>query len=404
MRFRVGSKWCLILSVATVFAVGCAPAHEEASIAPLAPMAGRVDPGLGPGTRALSSGPGYKGSPSWSPGGDRIAFTVDGYVVDKPTGSGDTVRWTTKDFIAVDTEWASEETLLILGAAPPAEAEKSAGSLDSLYRAHDGEDSLGLQRVGEEVLAIGPGRGGLIFALGSGPQESKLALARGNGEIYRPYTRHIAGRVAALSASPDDDEAVLAVRPPNDREISGLSVFDLRKGEGRQITRLEGNQEILGTPQWTQQGIYFVAGKKSTSLDSDGSEPLYYLYRVPPSGGAPEPASGVGEDFVAATIRVSPDGKWLAVIGRLNPNAPTNLYVVDPLTEDFTAVTTNEDMEIKTGPDDLAWSPGGESVAIIARGTPSTEPEVRAEPADRLLRDFDNLYEIPVGGPEDAPR
>ena len=42
--------------------------------------------------------------------------------------------------------------------------------------------------------------------------------------------------------------------------------------------------------------------------------------------------------------------------------------------------------------------------AVIARGTPSTEPEVRAAPADRLLRDFYNLYEIPVAGPEDAPQ
>jgi Tol biopolymer transport system component len=405
MLSRVGAaKWLLVLSVAAVFAAGCAPADEGVAIAPLAPAPGRVDPGLGPGTRALSSGPGYKGSPSWSPGGDRIAFTVDGYVVDKPTGSGDSTRWTTKDFIAEDTEWVSEDTLMILGAAPPTKTEKISGSLDSLYMARDGEDSLGLESVGKEVLAIGPGRGGLIFALGSGTQESGLALARGNGDVYRLYARPIRGRVAALSPSPDGVEAVLAVRPPGDREISGLSVFDLRKGKGREITRLEGNQEILGTPQWTQQGIYFVAGKKSTSLDSDGSEPLYYLYHVPSSGGTPEPASGVGEDFVAASIRVSPNGKWLAVIGRLNPKAPTNLYVLDPLTEDFTAVTTNEDMEIKTGPDDLAWSPGGESVAIIARGTPSTEPEVRAEPADRLLRDFYNLYEIPVGGPENAPR
>ena len=74
------------------------------------------------------------------------------------------------------------------------------------------------------------------------------------------------------------------------------------------------------------------------------------------------------------------------------------------LAKNLTAVTTNEDMEIKTGPDDLAWSPGGESVAVIARGTLSTEPEVRATPADRLLADFYNLYEIPVGGPQNTPR
>src|ERR687889_1177887 len=106
MLSRVGSaKRVAVLSVAAVIVAGCA--HKEVSIAPLDPAAGRIDPGLGPGTRALSSGPGYKGSPSWSPGGGRIAFTVDGYVLDKPTGSSDRRRWTTSDFIAEDTEWES---------------------------------------------------------------------------------------------------------------------------------------------------------------------------------------------------------------------------------------------------------------------------------------------------------
>jgi len=242
----------------------------------------------------------------------------------------------------------------------------------------------------------------LIFALEGRAAESRLALTRRAGRAYRPYPGLIEGRVAALALSPDGDEAVLAVRPRGDRETAGLRSFDLRTGEGREITRLEGRQEILGTPQWTEQGLYFVAGKQSTSLDDDGSEPLYELYRVPPDGGAPEPAPGVGEDFVAASIRVSPDGSRLAVIGRLNPKSPTNLYVLDPLAKNLEAVTANEDMEIKTGPDDLVWSPGNQSVAIVARGTPSTEPEVRAEPAHRLLRDFYNLYEIPVS--EDTPR
>jgi Tol biopolymer transport system component len=401
MLSRVGAvKRFAVLSVAAVFVAGCAHADEEVSIAPLVPAAGRVDPGLGPGTQALSSGPGYKGSPSWSPGGDRISFTVDGYVVDKPTDSGDQRRWTTRDFFAEDTEWISENTLMILGAAQPTKTEEISSSL---YKARAWEDSLGLEKVGKEVLALGRGREGLVFALGSNTHESGLALVRDDGRTHRSYTRPIKGRVAALSPSPDGDEVVLAVRLPGDREISALSIFDLRKGEGREIARLDGDQEILGTPQWTVQGLYFVAGKKSTSLDSDGAEPIYYLYHVPKEGGVPEPAPAVGEDFVAASIRVSPDGERLAVIGRLNPKSPTNLYVLDLLAEDFTAVTTNEDMEIKTGPDDLAWSPGGESVAVIARGTPSTEPEVRAEPTDRLLKDFYNLYEIPVGRPEDAP-
>jgi len=402
MLSRVGSaKRFAVLSVAAIFVAGCAHVDEEVSIAPLVPAAGRVDPGLGPGTRALSSGPGYKGSPSWNPGGDRIAFTVDGYVVDKPTDSGDLRRWTTRDFIAEDTEWVSDDTLMILGAAPPSGTDEISSSL---YRARAGEDSLELERVGKEVSAIGPDREGLIFALGNGIHESGLALTRGGGKVSRLYSRPIKGRVAALSLSSDGEEAVLAVRPPGDRETSVLHVFDRRKGRGREITRLDGNQEILGTPQWTEHGLYFVAGEKNTPVDRDGSEPLYEIYRVPEEGGAPEPAPGVGEDFVAASIRVSPEGKRLAVIGRLNPKSPTNLYILDLHAKNLTAVTTNEDMEIKTGPEDLAWSPGGKSVAVIARGTPSTEPEVRAAPADRLLRDFYNLYEIPVGGPEGAPQ
>jgi TolB protein len=107
----------------------------------------------------------------------------------------------------------------------------------------------------------------------------------------------------------------------------------------------------------------------------------------------------VGEDFVAGGIRVSPDGDRLAVVGRLNPKSPLNLYVLDLKKGTLDAVTTNEDMEIKTGSDDLAWSPAGTSVAIVARGASAGEPEVRAAPADQLLDAFYNLYEVPVMNP-----
>ncbi|CAN5727499.1 hypothetical protein BH18ACT11_BH18ACT11_05360 [soil metagenome] len=392
----------LMFAVMTTAPAGCFHPDEEGSIAPLAPAAGRIDPGLGPGTQALSSGPGYKGSPSWSPGGVRIAFTVDGYVVDKPTESGRLRRWTTRDFVARDTEWTSDDTLTMLGAAPASPSRGETGS--SLYRAHTGGDSLKLEKIARGVLAMSPDPDGegLCFAFDRGAYESGLALTRGSAEVFRIYSKPIEGRVASLSLSPDGDKVVMAVRPEGDAETSELRTFDLVAREEREVTQLDGKREILGTPQWTEQGLFFVAGKQSTSVDDDSSEPLYNLYRAPAKGGAPEPAPGVGEDFVAASISVSPDGSRLAVIGRLNPKSPTNLYVLGPATKSLEAVTTNEDMEIKTGPDDLMWSPDGKGIAIVARGTLSTEPEVRANPVDRLLRDFYNLYEIPVS--EDTQR
>src|ERR687897_1400982 len=117
----VSAKRVAVLSVVAVFVAGCAHADKEVSIAPLVPAAGRVDPGLGPGTRPLSSGPGYKGSPSWSPGGDRVAFIVDGYVVDRTVDGERLTRWTTKDFVAAEAEWTADGALNVLGGVGAAE-------------------------------------------------------------------------------------------------------------------------------------------------------------------------------------------------------------------------------------------------------------------------------------------
>ena len=392
MRFRACSGLkCAVLLAATVFlAIGCMRPDQETSIPPLSAAGERVDPGLGPEAQPLSSGPGYKGSPSWSPHGGRVAFTVDGYVMDKPVGTGEARRWTTRDFVAEDAEWTSEDSLAILGAVSAGKAS------NSVYRARSGEESLGVREVAKEVLAMsrGPGGEGLIVAFQIGSGESELALLRDNGAVDRIYTSTVVGRVTGLSLSPDGRSAALAVRTAGN--TFELHTFDLRAGVHRRIAMLDEGLEIFGAPQWTKKGICYVVGKESASVGG-GTAPLYDLYSITPGSGGPEPTPGVGEDFVASSIRVSPDGGRLAVIGRLNPNAPVNLYVLDLAAQDLEAVTTNEDMQIKTGPDDLAWSPGGDSVAIVARGALSDEPRVRAAPKRALLEDFYNLYEIPVG-------
>jgi TolB protein len=401
---RSGASWlrAVLLAATVLLVAGCLHHPDQGTSIPPLPAAGeRVDPGLGPEAQPLSSGPGYKGSPSWSPRGGRLAFTVDGYVVDKPVGTGDTRRWTTRDFVAEDAEWISENGLAIFGATsgavPAGEASRS------VYRARPGERSLGVKEVATGVLAMspGPGREGLIVAAEMEPYESKLALLRDSGAIDRIYTSAVRGRVTGLSLSPDGRKAVLAARTAGDLNSFELHVFDLRAGTHRRLARLEEGMEIFGAPQWTKRGICYVVGKEGMSVGR-GAEPLYDLYTITQDSDSPEPTPGVGDDFVASSVRVSPDGERLAVIGRLNPKAPINLYVLDLATQGLEDLTVNEDMEIKTGPDDLAWSPDGESIAIVARGALSEEPRVRAAPKGALLEDFYNLYEVPVEGREAA--
>jgi hypothetical protein len=393
MRSR--AKRAVLLATTLLIVSGCLHQSEETSIPPLSAAGEGVDPGLGPEAQPLSSGPGYKGSPSFSPQGDRIAYTVDGYVVDRPVETGDARRWTTKDFVAEDAEWTSEDSLAIFGAT----SGPVKGASRSVYTARSGEGSLGVKEVATHVLAMSPGSEGLIVALQTGAYKSQLAMLGDNGAVDRMYTSTVGGRVTGLSLSPDGRRAVLAVRVAGRRASFELYVFDLGAGTQRRIARLNKGLEVFGAPQWTRKGICYVVGKKEEPGEGD-AEPLYDLYTILPDSGVPEPTPGVGKDFVASSIRVSPDREHLAIIGRLNPKATINLYVLDLAAQDLEVLTVNEDMEIKTGPDDLAWSPGGKSIAIVARGVLPEKPRVRAAPKETLLEDFYNLYEVPVGSPE----
>lgn len=375
------------LLLAAVLLSGCVHQAETTPIAPLPAAEGRVNPGLGPGAAPLSSGPGYKGSPSWSPAGDRVAFVVDGYVVDRTAGGGRLTRWTTRDLAATGVVWTAEGVLTVLGGAED-------GPLTAYRTDSRGDGSLGVREVAEDVLTMARGPGGeeLVLALKTEPGGSAISLLR-SGRMERVYTERVPGSVTGLSFSPDGERLVLAVRPPGKRLSSKIYVFGLDGGGIEEIPGPGGSLSVVGAPQWTDHGIYFVAG---AAYPPGGGEPRYDLYRTAPGAEGPEQAPGVSGDFVAGGARVSPEGDRLAVVGRLNPKSPLNLYVLDLRTERLVAVTTNEDMEIKTGPNDLAWSPAGTSVTIVARGASTGEPEVRAAPADELLDTFYNLYEIPV--------
>ncbi|MDQ3659179.1 MAG: hypothetical protein M3338_05830, partial [Actinomycetota bacterium] len=96
------------------------------------------------------------------------------------------------------------------------------------------------------------------------------------------------------------------------------------------------------------------------------------------------------------SLRASPDGERLAIVGRRNLNSPTDLYVLDLKTDVLEAVTANDNMEIKTSPPDLSWSADGDHIAIVARGILSGSRVYQVR-AGALLADFYNVYDVPVG-------
>ena len=387
--------------------IGAAPEGETIPPASAGPA---TDLGLGPGVRPLSFGPGDKGSPRVSPSGEKVAFVLDGYVAEKPLYTQTSLPRTATDFGASHAEWLIDEGMAILtwqdeardGGARTPPAPSSLFDVRPDSSSSDGSSDVA--RSIEKVTAVGAvPDGGAVAAVAVAPESpgestsSRLVLLRDSEKPASVYLRSIKGSVTGLSISPDGLRAVVAVRRDAGGEEGRFEVHSYEFSEGRasRVARLPEGTEILGAPQWTRGGVHFVAGASTDSAAEDGTPADYDLYRVPADSDAPEQVRGIGEDFVAASIGVSPDGQRLAVVGRRNLGSPTNLYVLDLTSDTLEAATANENMEVKTNPLDLAWSPDGNHVILVARGAPSG-PEVYDAPAQTLSFAFYNLYEVPV--------
>lgn len=382
---------------------------SEGETIPPASAGPATDLGLGPGARPLSFGPGDKGSPRVSPSGEKVAFVLDGYVAEKPLYAQTSRPRTASDFGAGNAEWLTDEGMAILSSQDGAgdRSARTAPIPRSLFDVRPGssssDGSSDITRSIERVTATGAvPDGGVVAAVAVPPESpeeptsSRLVLLRSSEEPARVYRSSIKGSVTGLSVSPDGRRAVMAVR----RYTGGegrfeVQTYEFSEGRASRVARLPGGTEILGAPQWARGGIHFVAGEADDPAAGDRNPAAYDLYRLPAGSGTPEPVRGIGEDFVAASIRVSPDGDRLAVVGRRNQGSPTNLYVLDLASDTLEAATANENMEVKTNPLDLAWSPDGRSVILIARGVLSG-PEVYDAPARSLSSAFYNLYEVPV--------
>ena len=383
----LGTTGCGLLSAAEPV--------EEGVIEPAEPAEASTDLDLGPGIHPLSLGPGDKSSPRISPSGEKVAFVLDGYVVEKSLYAQDLIRRTAEGFSVTNTDWLSEENLSVLGPSPrrgPSARETEAGSL-FVARPGDppttalveGVQAAGAQASGDSVVAA-------VETRGTEDPAVALVRVRAGGTVARSYPLALRGRVSGISLSPNGREAAMAVRISSGEDAGRVELVTYRfsEGEPRRAGILDEGLEVIGAPQQTPQGIYFVAGEEGDE------EADYTLYRVPEGSQEYEPARGVGEDFVPASIAASPNGASLAVLGRRSSRSPTDLYVLDLASDALDAATANENMEIKTKPRDLAWSPDGSYVVVVARGVLSG-PKVYGSPAEDLSSAFYNVYRVPVG-------
>src|SRR5215210_213944 len=154
----------LTLAFAAVLApTGCGLLSEDAQevvTIPPTPVGLTAGFSLGSGVRALSFGPGNKSSPRVDPSGDRVAFILDGYAVEKSLYTQDFHRRIASDFGAESAEWLPDGGLAVSASKNETENQgaETTPALSALFVAPP-DDSSNIRKLDERIAATGAAPG-----------------------------------------------------------------------------------------------------------------------------------------------------------------------------------------------------------------------------------------------------
>ena len=172
----------VILALPVLSGCGSVTGNAQEGVAIPPASAGPVTD-LGPGVRPLSFGPGDKSSPRVSPSGEKVAFVLDGYVVDKPLYAQDFRPITASDFGAEYAEWLPDESLAISSPEAGTGGEEGTPTPSSLLGVRSDESSQdgssNVQRLAENVIAAGtaPGGGDIAVVVAMSPESGSYGAA-----------------------------------------------------------------------------------------------------------------------------------------------------------------------------------------------------------------------------------
>jgi Tol biopolymer transport system component len=284
--------------------------------------------------------------PSWSPGGQRIAFWgIQGQAGQRDLG---TVRPDGSDASALTLDpaldwnpvWSPDGRFVYFSS-------DRGGSLN-LWRIPIDEPTG--QPMGDpQPLSTPSGWAGQISLDAEGVQLAYTALdRRANVEVVETDPRTLALRAAATAVTRGTTIYHSPTISP-DGEWLALAAVDHRenivvvRADGSRLRRLTDDAHRDRAPEWSPDG-------ESIVFYSDRDAETYRLWAVRPDGSAPEPLTGTGSSMLMPVW--SPDGRQLAANFRVS-TVVMELTAARPLT--FEELPNPGDVTFQAS----SWSPDG---------------------------------------------